>query len=513
MESLVETHSGRVAGSEERGLHRFLGIPYAEAPVGANRFRAPAAAPRWAGVREATRFGDSAPQSPALLPLPGMEVGSTDEDCLYLNVYTPSPDAGRRPVLVWIHGGGFVLGSGSQYIYDASGLVRRGDLVVVTINYRLGALGFLDLRELCPDIDGAVANAGMRDQLAALAWVRDNVAAFGGDPQNVTIFGESAGGMSVATLLGMPAARGHFQRAAPQSGAAHHCHGGEAARKVAETFLEGLGLERAAATRALREIPAKKLVEAQQQMMTQARGDLGLLPFQPQVDDDLIPAPPLDALRAGSAAQVSLLVGTTRDEWKLFGFMDPQAQGVDETNLVERVAAGLPVDRRERADALVDAYRGERQGRHARDARSLYLAIQTDLVFRIPAIRLADAVHAGRGRDASTESFMYRFDWESPGFGGVLGACHGLELPFVWGTLDKPGADQFAGAGPDAEALSGRMMDAWLAFARDGSPRHGGLPVWDPYDPTRRATMVFDRECSAAVDPEAGERRAWDGIV
>ena len=323
MTVVVETPSGKLAGREADGVRSFLGIPYAKPPVGPRRFAAPEPAEPWAGVRDAGAFGASAPQLPMILPLPGMDVGAQDEDCLYLNVYAPAGGAAKKPVMVWIHGGGFVIGSGSQSVYDGSRLARRGDVVVVTLNYRLGALGFLHLAELCPDLAGAVSNPGMRDQVAALEWVQRHIASFGGDPGNVTIFGESAGGMSVGTLLGMPKARGLFQRAIPQSGATHHFHTPEAATQVAEALLGALGVAAKDAARVLRELPAQKLIEAQGQLQTQPASSLGLLPFQPVVDGDSLPRPALQPVREGARAGVALLAGTTRDEWKLFSLMDP----------------------------------------------------------------------------------------------------------------------------------------------------------------------------------------------
>jgi para-nitrobenzyl esterase len=498
MGSVVETPSGRLEGREQDGIRRFLGIPFAKAPVGARRFAAPEPTEPWAGVRDATAFGASAPQAPMQLPLPGMDVGRMDEDCLHLNVYAPAGGAPRKPVLVWIHGGGFVIGSGSQSVYDGSRLARRGDVVVVTVNYRLGALGFLQLADLCPGLPGAVANPGMRDQVAALEWVRRHVEAFGGDPGNVTIFGESAGGMSVATLLGMPAARGLFQKAIPQSGAAHHFHTRESATRAATAFLEALGIAPAEAPRALREMPARKLVEGQNQTVLKLGNTLGLLPFQPVVDADSLPRPALQPLREGERAGVALLTGTTRDEWKLFTVMDPTASALDEDKLLDRLGRDVPeVD----AVELVATYRAARGARGASTAPlELFSAVQTDRTFRIPAVRLAEAQAQREPR-----TFMYRVDWESPMLGGFLGACHAVELPFVFGTFDLPGGDAFAGKGPEVEALSARMMDAWLGFARSGDP---GFPA---YEPERRATMVFGREGGLEHDPQADERRVWEG--
>jgi para-nitrobenzyl esterase len=504
MGPIVETRSGRVEGLVGDGVLEFRGIPYARPPVGALRFCAPRREEAWSGIRPAREFGPSAPQRPLALPLPGMDVGICDEDCLTLNVTTPAADGARRPVLVWIHGGGFVIGAGSQPLYHGAALARRGDLVVVTINYRLGPLGFLHFAELCPGLDGAVGNAGLRDQVAALEWVGQNAAAFGGDPQRVTIFGESAGGMSVATLLGMPAARGLFARAIAQSGAAHNVHDPETATRVASEFLAELELPPARAAETLRELPPDKLLDLHQQTVLRLGQTAGPLPFQPVVDGDSLPEPPLDALRAGASAPLELLTGSTRDEWRLFQFLDSQLATLDHASLEKRLSAQLPASD---AEAMVELYR---RARPAAKPADLLFAIETDRVFRIPAIRLAEARAQHPGA-----TFMYRFDWESPALGGALGACHAVELPFVFGALGAPGADFFAGSGPDAERLCARTMDAWIAFARRGDPRHPELPGgrFDAYELERRSTLVLGRECGVELDPGSAERRAWDGVL
>lgn len=494
----VETPSGRLAGRERDGVRSFLGIPFAEPPVGERRFAAPQPVRPWQGVRDAGAFGASAPQSAMILPLPGMDVGPTDEDCLYLNVFAPAGGAAGKPVMVWIHGGGFVIGSGSQSVYDGSQLARRGDVVVVTVNYRLGALGFLHLADLCPDLPGAVSNPGMRDQVAALEWVRSHIAAFGGDPQRVTIFGESAGGMSVGTLLGMPSARGLFQRAIPQSGATHHFHTREAASKVAENCLRVLGVERSDAARALRALPAGRFVDAQVKVQVELATSLGLLPFQPVVDGESLPGPALQTVRAGECAGVELMTGTTRDEWKLFMVMDPTLRTLDEPKLLARLGREVP---EADAESLYAVYRDARRERgEAATPLEVFAAIHTDRTFRIPAVRLAEAQARHQPR-----TFVYRLDWESPMLGGVLGACHAVELPFVFGNCALPGGDQFVGQGPEVQALSERMMDAWLGFVRGGDP---GFPA---YDAEKRTTMVFGRECGTQDDPQAAERKIWDG--
>ena len=505
MSAIVETRCGRIQGSEEGGLEVFRGIPFAAPPVGALRFAAPQPPEPWAGVRECTAFAGSAPQSPIMLPLPGMDVGSQDEDCLYLNVWTPASDGARRPVLVWIHGGGFVIGSGSQTIYDGSRLAKRGDVVVVTVNYRLGALGFLHLADLCPDLDAA-SNCGIRDQVAALEWVRDNIEALGGDPDAITIFGESAGGMSVGTLLGTPSAKGLFARAIPQSGAAHNLHGTEVATEVAEHLLEAIGVTRADAARVLREIPAEKLLAAQSQASIRLGTRLGLLPFQPVLDGDLLPQAPLDAVREGLSSDVALLVGTTRDEWKLFGFLDPAINQLDAAGLRERVSRFT-----EDAGALVEAYSKAHDAAGAScDPKDLCFAIETDRVFRIPANRLAEVQHPH-----GAPVYFYRYDWEAGFGGGILGACHAVELPFVFGATGTDGADFFSATGPEAERLAEATMDTWLAFARTGDPSHASLPgaKFERWDPDRRATLLFAGELRHADDPASGPRAAWDGIL
>ncbi len=506
MAPIVETSRGKLLGEERDGVQRYLGIPFARPPLGRLRFAATQPAEPWAGVRDATRFGGSAPQNRmALAVLPGMEVGGQSEDCLYLNVYTPAADSGRRPVLVWIHGGAFTIGSGSQAIYDGAPLASRGDAVVVTINYRLGALGFLRFEE-GSGVD-ASGNAAIQDQVAALRWVRENVERFGGDPGNVTIFGESAGGMSVGTLLGTPAAAGLFRRAIPQSGAALNALSREHAERIAHRYLEVLGIARGSA-RSLLDLPVEKLLGAQNELTVRLQSErprLGMA-FGPVVDGSVVPELPQRAVESGSARDVSLLVGTTRDEAKLFGPMDPSLGSLDEAGLAERVSEFVP---RERAGALVEAYRKARTERgEATEPRDLALAIDTDRIFRIPAIRLLDAQLRHR-----SDPFAYLVTWESPALQGALGSCHAVELAFVFGTLDKPGMADFSGSGAEAERLSANLMDAWLAFARTGSPAAAGLPAWAPYDREHRATMLLGRPCTQARDPQGAERKAWDGLL
>nr|AGS38342.1 esterase [uncultured bacterium] len=501
MGELVETRAGKLEGVREDGIRVFRGVPYAQPPVGGLRFRAPRPVEPWAGVRDAARFGPSAPQTELQIDfLPGMDVGAQSEDCLYLNVFAPGARGERRPVLVWIHGGAFTIGSGSQSLYDVRPIVRRGDVIVVTLNYRLGALGFLHLAESAGETFADAANAGVLDQVAALAWVRDNIAAFGGDPANVTIFGESAGGMSVGTLLGMPAARGLFQRAIAQSGAAHSANDAASAERVAAMFCEELGIA-AGDGAALRRAPVEAILEAQARVGARTQSEQ-LLPFRPVVDGRALPEAPIEAVRRGLSREVAVIAGYTRDEWKLFVFMDPQGQKLDEPTLLARAEQRAPG----RGEGLVRAYRAALGP--AAKPYELFCALERDRIFGIPAVRLAEAQ-----RRWQPNTYLYEFSWPAAMFGGLLGACHGIDVPFVMGSIGTPAGDRFAGAGAEALALQDRVMEAWLAFARSGDPRHAGLASWQPYDEGARLAMELGRRCEPLRLPDDALLRAWDGVL
>lgn len=501
MTTIVETRQGRIEGFADAGLQAFLGIPFAAPPVGRRRYRPPEPPEPWTGVREAKSYGGSAPQTVIELgdTMPGMDVGPQSEDCLYLNVFTPAADGAQRPVMVWIHGGAFTLGSGSQKMYDVRPLARQG-VVAVTINYRLGALGYLHLAGLDPGLETS-ACAGILDQVAALEWVRDNIAAFGGDPECVTIFGESAGGMSVATLLGMPRARGLFHRAIPQSGAAHSVLDTDAATRVARLFLEELGVPENALDRAW-EAPVDAILRAQQRCAERLPMPARLRAFRPVVDGDALERRPIDAIRAGLSADVPVVVGACRDEERLFTLWDPQARDLDDAGIVKRMDERQPGQ----GAHLVDAYRRARGA----DVSSydLYCAIETDRVFRIPAVRLAEAQSAHQ-----PDTYAYLVTWEAQAMGGRLGACHGVDLPFVMGAVGSKAAGIFAGSGPEAEQLQREMMNAWLAFARRGDPNHEALCPWPRHDEERRATMFFGRDTHVEEAPFEAERRAWEEIL
>jgi carboxylesterase type B len=421
------------------------------------------------------------------------EIAVPGEDCLTLNIWSPDLGSAGLPVMVWIPGGMYEYhGTGASPWYDGSRFARDG-IVCVTINYRVGAEGFLYLGE-------GNANRGLLDQIAALEWVRENIAAFGGDPGNVTIFGESAGAMSVGTLLSMPRAEGLFRRAVAQSGAAHHVSSVSTAQRVGQRLAEKLGV--AATREAIAALPVDRLLQAQAEL----RDDLvahpdperwgrevavSMLPWQPVVDGDLIPARPLDRIAAGAGAGIDLMVGTNTDEHRLFLVTVGAIDQVTAEALAGAVAVyGLPVE------ATLAAYRAAHPGASAGD---LLAAIQTDWYWRIPAIRLADT-HA---KNASA-AYMYEFAWRSPQFDGRLGACHALEIPFVFDTLGH-GTEQLWGTDPPQQ-LADTMHAAWVAFATTGDCG------WPKYDLGRRATMRFGITSEVVDDPRSAERALWEGV-
>jgi para-nitrobenzyl esterase len=504
---VVEVAGGKVRGVDGDAVRQFLGIPYAASPSGALRWRPPQPPIPWSGIRPASDFGAMAPQSPATpgFSLPG-DPSEQSEDCLSLNVWTPGLDGLRRPVMVWIHGGGFSGGTGAGLLYRGEELARRGNVVVVTINYRLGALGFLGHRSLTDERDGGVSgNWGLLDQVAALRWVGEYIESFGGNAQNVTIFGESAGGMCVAALMSSPAARGLFHRAIVQSGPPY-AHSLLHAQRIGDDLSEVLGLD--AADRATwQSVPAAALVDATQtlQSVTPPPGQLPL-PFLPVVDGTFLPRSPYEGIAEGAGAPTPLLIGTNRDELTLFALGTPDLGELDQQRLEDWIGLAAPGAH---PVEVVETYRNERAARgETLTPHDLWIAIGTDLVFRWPSLRLAAAHHRW-----GSATFVYLFTWESPVFDGILGASHALEIPFVFGTAANPVVAAYCGDGPDSQALSQHMLDAWAAFAWTGDPSHphiGGWPAWDGH---RRSTMVFGRRSAVVDGPRDQELAVWSKVA
>jgi len=503
MDTIVRARAGLVRGAVEGGVHVFKGVPFAAPPVGQNRFRPPQAVELWSGVRDALSFGARPlqPETPQALQAMVPDPSLTGDDCLNLNVWTTGIDDARRPVMVWIPGGAFEVGSGASY--DGSRFARDG-VVCVTINYRVGASGFISFGR-------GEANFGLLDQAAALAWVRANIAAFGGDPGNVTVFGESAGAMSIGALLAMPAAHGFFRRAILESGGPSTVMSVATAEKSARSLATKLGVQ--PTREAMAAVPLDRFLAAQIALKEDLLADpdpgrwggevvASLMPFHTVADGEIVPAPPLDRVAAGASAYVDIICGSNTDDWKLFvvangllGVSDAVVSGPVAKQGFKSIAAyGLDPVR------ALSAYRAKTPGASAADVLA---AVQTDWWCRMPAIRLAEA-----RLNAPGATYMYEFAWPSPAGGGLMGACHALEIPFVFDTLDK-GAQQMLGpmlGDAPPQPLADAMHKAWVAFAKTGDPG------WPRYEARRRATMRFDAVSRVVDDPRARERALWAGV-
>jgi para-nitrobenzyl esterase len=485
---LVETRFGRVHGRTDRGVTVFRGVPYAAPPVGPLRFEPPARLEPWSGVLDCREPGPAAPQNPPRLALlAASPPRAQSEDCLRLDLSTAGFDGVPRPVLVFVHGGAFAEGSAADPGTRGRRLARGGDMVVVSVQYRLGALGFLDPAELPSEAGERAANLGLLDVIAALEWVRAEVDAFGGDPHNVTLFGEGAGATAVACLLAAKPAQGLFQRAIVASAVLGIDTRAESTRRT-RRLLDALGLA-TADVRKLVDLPVEALLDAQRR----AGG------FRPTVDAALLDAAPLAAARAGTLPPVPVLIGANRDETRVLELADPGIRKLDRKGLGERLRErGLDGAR---ADAAIAAYEALRRSASPAD---LFHAIETDRVFRVPALRLAEALGA-RGAPAYVYEFAFSGAWRQ----GPTGAFHGLEQPFVFGTRRVHALGPLIEDGPDAKALSRRMREAWASFTRSGNPRSPLVGPWPAYTTADRATFVFDANARVEHAPRDAERAFW----
>ena len=512
-EVIVETRSGKLRGRRnERGVLSFLGVPYGAGTKGPGRFRAPAPVRPWAGIREAVHFGPYCPQAvhrkayaqkdrkevPRLMPEENSEFR---EDCLTLNVWS-SATSGKRPVMVWLHGGAWTFGApgGPEPPLSATNgdrLAETGEVVVVTVTHRIGVFGFCYLGELLGADYAESGNVGLLDLVAALEWVRDNIGSFGGDPDKVTIFGLSGGASKTAALYGMPRAKGLFHRAGCISGHPHYfVSPAEGTAMVLELLAEmGLGAGNAGK---LLDAPTDQIITATSEMIRRGGGLMGAglagLKFSPVVDGRVFAEHPLDAIEAGVSADVPLLATVTREEATLQLIGDPNFDRFSDADLYQRVAVFL-------GDDATQAIKGYRQARPGTSSTELLYEIIGDHLMRLTTLETVER-HLSR---ATVPCYMGMFCWQSKSLGGALRAYHGVDVPFIFDTLSrdsKIGADDAIAA-----ELARRTRDAWISFAATGSPAHRGLPAWPAFDTKARSTMLLNGECRVESDPLRIARR------
>jgi len=486
---VVNTTAGKIRGAVENKVNAFRGVPYGAPTGGARRFLPPVKPERWTNVLDTVEWGSEAPQGPHT-EIP--EVAGTipkqsiSEDCLHLNVWANSL-SGKRPVMVWLHGGGFTSGSGSYTMYDGANMARKHDVVTVTLNHRLNSFGFLYLADVGGEKYAHASNAGMLDIVAALEWVRDNIERFGGDPKNVTIFGQSGGAGKVSTLLAMPGAKGLFHRAIVQSGANLRGVARADATKAAQTLMAKVGAKTADD---LQKIPMDDLVKA-------TLGTPGLR-LAPVLDERSLPGGPFDPAAPEISADIPLLIGST--EYEVNFFPQTKFDPIDDAGLhaaVKQATRASDAD----VDKLVGLYK---KGRPSVSNIELSQIIASDN-FRAGVITEAERKSAQKA-----PVYMYYFTWKSPVREGKLKAFHTLEIPFVLENVDQ--AKSMTGTGEDRYLLQEKMSGAWAAFVRSGNPNHKGLANWLPFKTDQRATMVFDNECKMVNDPHGEERVALEKL-
>lgn len=505
----AETDVGTVIGRRDGPAHVFMGVPYAAPPIGRRRFAAPEQPEPWAGERMCITPGPIAPQP--LTPVDQL-IGAAglpqSEDCLNLNIWTPGLE-GSRAIMVWLHGGSFSMGTGAAPVFDGTAVCTAHDVVVVTLNYRLGLLGFLPAvgEGLGASYRGA-ANAGLLDVVAALEWIARNAAAFGGDPANVTLMGESAGGTLAALATALAAPRGLVRRYVVQSSGFHVVHSSDEADRIGRQALALLGVDRNSLQR-LFELPIDAFFEAQAAlgadfMATLIEADYafaGRTPVQPAIDGAVLTEDP-HRLVAQLSADIELLVGVNRDEMAFTAQYWPNFLDLSETDLERRATAIFSALGPEGARSALHAYRSARPGAGPSE---IWLAIQNDAWLNIPSRRLAKA-HPG-------PVYAYLFSFPSTIEGGRLGAYHGMELPFPWNNLDTDAARQLVGEiTPEARELASVMSGAWAAFARDGAPAHAALPHWPKWSRPENSTMELGATCRVIHAPHEAERQVWDAL-
>lgn len=490
---VVRTKAGELRGGRENGVAVFRGVPYAASPVGELRFMPPQPVPAWQGVRDATKDGPVPPQGRSRLAhVMGDFERPQSEDCLTLNIWTPAPDGKRRPVMLWIHGGAYASGAGSLPWYSGERFAANGDVVFVSINYRLGVLGFLCLPEVS---DG---NLGLLDQVAALRFVRDNIAAFGGDPDNVTVIGQSAGAASVVFLMAMPQADGLFRRAILQSTPfGRMARTLEDSHRIGRRLLEVLGLKPDEAGK-LKSVPFAQFLAAQGQVARlEKKFADAQAPFWPVIDGKVIPGQVAAAIEAGAGSKIDTMIGTTREEMAAFYCIDDDIAKADPAAVEGVFASMFKTGHRQHYEEI-------RRLRASNSNAAVLGDLMSDAMFRIGSLRMAEA-RADQGRP----TYVYQFDWQSP---AGFESCHCIEIPFVFNNFEHwTDSPMVKGAKPEeTKGLAEAMHFAWIAFARTGKPDHPRLPAWPVYRREGRMTMRFDRVIGPVSDLAGLEwRQPW----
>ncbi len=515
--AIAQTTYGKVRGFTHKEMFVYRGIPYGAPTSGSARFLPPARPAAWKGVRSALAWGFASPQIPPehwdkdeVAFVYEWNPGAQGEDCLRLNIWTPGLDNRKRAVMVWLHGGGFSVGSGNEMnVYDGENLARH-DVVVVSLNHRLGAVGFLDLSSIGGENYAASANVGLLDIIAALEWVRDNIGNFGGDPANVTIFGQSGGGGKVNALLAMPRAKGLFHKAIVQSGSMRRMLTSDFSARLADAVLKEAGVTKGR-LKDLHKMPFDRLIAASATAAKRVypASDYSrpfdfsrhceLNAWAPTVDGGTLPEHPFWTSAPAASAGVPLIVGSTLTEFGVpYGDTEFETKTFDEFGPYINKGHGT-----EHGKRILDAFR---RG-HPNASAAKVFTIWCSAGIRHAAVRQA-VLKAAHG---TAPTYLYWFAWDSPIFGGRLHSFHCCDLPFVFDNTDR--CDHMTGGGPEARALAARISSAWVQFARAGNPNCSGLPQWPPFDPAKRPTMVFDNTCVVKDDPDREELNALEASM